>query len=135
MKLCAGGSRVLVAHPLHAIAVADLQLLLGPLEAAVLLVVGGRLEVDVDVVGGLGSRRHGCESKHTNTESEQGRTAAGGDETDGAGDGEASGHADARRTEVEAQHEVGQKKKILTEALPLTWRSSTLSSSDKFKIF
>lgn len=76
VKLCARGSEVLVAHPLHAIAVADLQLLLGPLEAAVLLVVGGRLEVDVNIVGGLRSRRHGCESRHTSTESEQGRTAA-----------------------------------------------------------
>lgn len=61
-----GGGGLEVAHPFHAIAVADLQLLLGPLEAAVLLVVGRGLEVDVDVVGGLGSRRHGCKSKHTN---------------------------------------------------------------------
>lgn len=68
---------VLVAHPVHAIAVADLQLLLGPLEAAVLLVVGGRLEVDVHVVGGLGRRRHCCESKHENTESEQGPNGSG----------------------------------------------------------
>lgn len=54
-----------VAHPLHAVAVADLQLLLGPLEAAVLLVVGRGLEVDVDVVGGLRSRRHDCETHKT----------------------------------------------------------------------
>lgn len=60
-----------VTHPVHAVAVADLQLLLGPLEAAVLLVIGGGLKVDVDVVGGLGSRRHGCKFKHK-TESEQG---------------------------------------------------------------
>lgn len=45
------------SHPLHATAVPDLQLLLGPLEATVLLVVGGGLEVDVNVVDGLGSRR------------------------------------------------------------------------------
>lgn len=61
-----GVGGVTVTHPLHAIAVADLQLLLGPLEAAVLLVIGWGLEVDVDVVGGLGSRRHGCKAKHTN---------------------------------------------------------------------
>lgn len=45
------------SHPLHATAVPDLQLLLGPLEATVFLVVGGGLEVDVNVVDGLGSRR------------------------------------------------------------------------------
>lgn len=45
------------SHPLHATAVPDLQLLLGPLEATVLLIVGGGLEVDVNVVDGLGSRR------------------------------------------------------------------------------
>lgn len=50
----------LVTHPLHAVAVPDLQLLLGPLEAAVLLVVGRGLEVDVDVIGGLRSRGNGC---------------------------------------------------------------------------
>lgn len=47
-------------HPLHAVAVPDLQLLLGPLEAAVLLVISRRLEVDIHVVGGLGSWGHGC---------------------------------------------------------------------------
>lgn len=45
------------SHPLHATAVPDLQLLLGPLEAAVLLVIGRGLEVDVNVVGGLRSRQ------------------------------------------------------------------------------
>lgn len=50
-----------VAHPLHAIAVPDLQLLLGPLEATVLLVVGRGLKVDVHIVGGLRGRGHGCE--------------------------------------------------------------------------
>lgn len=50
----------LVTHPLHAVAVPDLQLLLGPLEATVLLVIGRGLKVDVNIIGGLGSRRHGC---------------------------------------------------------------------------
>lgn len=50
-------------HPLHAVPVSDLQLLLGSLEAAVLLVVGGSLEVDVHIVSGLRSRRHGCRNK------------------------------------------------------------------------
>lgn len=43
--------QILVAHPLHAVPVSDLQLLLGFLEAAVLLVVRRRLEVDVHIVG------------------------------------------------------------------------------------
>lgn len=45
------------SHPLHATAVPDLQLLLGPLEATVLLVIGRGLEVDVNIVGGLRSRQ------------------------------------------------------------------------------
>lgn len=47
-------------HPLHAVAVPDFQLLLGLLEATVLLVVSRSLKVDVHIVGGLRSRRQSC---------------------------------------------------------------------------
>lgn len=51
-------------HPLHAIAVPDLQLLLGPLEATVLLVIGRGLKVDVNIIGGLRGWRYGYKFKH-----------------------------------------------------------------------
>ena len=56
----AASTRASQTHPLHAVTVADLQLLLGLLEAAVLLVVSGGLEVNVHVVGGLGRGGHHC---------------------------------------------------------------------------
>lgn len=40
------------AYPVHPVAVADLQLLLGFLEACVLIVVCRRLEIHVDIIGG-----------------------------------------------------------------------------------
>ena len=40
------------AYPVHPVAVADLQWLLGLLEACVLVVVCRRLEIHVDVIGG-----------------------------------------------------------------------------------
>lgn len=52
-------------HPLHATAVPDLQLFLGSLEATVLLVVGRGLEVDVNIVGGLGSQQGDCQYLNT----------------------------------------------------------------------
>lgn len=41
-----------------------LQLLLGPLETTVLLVIGWGLKVDVNIIGGLGSGQHNCKSKY-----------------------------------------------------------------------